>query len=324
MQTHVLNANLIKTLRQDKLFTKDDHVLVAVSGGEDSLNLLHWITKGELPIDLQPTVSAGYVNHQLRVDSAEEEHFVQTVFERTPNLVHAMTHRLAWTEQPKTGLEELAREGRYTALIEMARRVGANILITAHHEDDQAETILYKLIRGSRLTQLQGMQKCMSITSDIQLVRPFLGLSKENIRILNNHDVIDWVKDSSNDDVTFARNRLRHVVIPEMVEVNTQVKQHLINLSQQLAGQQALLAPMMDNYVEQLDEGRFDWSLPTESCVLVLQHWIEQKQAFNVSDRQLVQVVKLMRNNSVNRGEIMLSQGRRFVRVGTQLTIQEQ
>lgn len=321
MQTRVLNANLIQSLRQKQLFTEDDHVLVAVSGGEDSLNLLHWLTSGKLPVDLQPKVSAAYVNHQLRVDADAEEALVEQVFTNTPNLAHTQIRRLNWDKKPTTGLEELAREGRYAALIEMADEIGANILMTAHHENDQAETILYKLIRGSRLTQLQGMQDCLQLTEKLKLVRPFLGLSKENIRTINNHDVIDWVDDSSNEDVSFARNRLRHRILPEMAEINTQVTQHLIALSQQLAGQQVLLAPMLEMYVEQVENGQFDWTLPTESCVLVLQHWVEQNNAFNVSDRQLEQVVQLMRNQSVNRGEIMLSQGRRFVRTGTQLEI---
>ncbi|MCW0953552.1 tRNA lysidine(34) synthetase TilS [Weissella ceti] len=323
MQTRVLNANLIQSLRQKQLFNKDDHVLVAVSGGEDSLNLLHWLTSGKLPVDVQPTVSAAYINHQLRADSADEEAFVQRVFENTHNLEQCLTQRLSWDEQPTAALEELARKGRYDALIEMANQIGANILVTAHHEDDQAETILYKLIRGSRLSQLQGMQEKMPLSENLTLVRPFLGLTKENIRTLNNHEVLDWVSDSSNEDVSFARNRLRHVILPEMAQVNTQVNRHLIELGDQLAGQQALLVPVLDDYVLKIQKGQFDWQLPVESCILILQHWLASNEMFDISDRQLRQVVTLMRNQSTNNGVVMLSGGRKFVRRGTLLTITE-
>lgn len=321
MQTRVLNANLIQLLRQKKLFNKDDHVLVAVSGGEDSVNLLRWLTNGSLPADLQPKVSAAYINHQLRPDALDEEKFVLNLFDETPRLSHAKMRRLTWPEQPMYGLEEQAREQRYAALTEIANEIGADILMTAHHQDDQAETILYKLIRGGRLSQLQGMQQSLALTNDLQLVRPFLGLTKENIRTLNNHDVQEWVVDATNVDTTYARNRIRQNVLPEMTKVNAQASQHLIRLGDQLAGQQALLTPLLDGYVQQVQDGEFDWTLPTESCVLVLQHWLAKDECFNVSDRQLHQVIQLMRNQSVNRGEIMLRNGRRFVRLGMQLTI---
>lgn len=322
MQARVLNANLIQSLRQKQLFTKDDHVLVAVSGGEDSLNLLHWLTKGQLPMDLQPKVSAAYINHQLRDDAAVEERFVRQVFEHTPNLVQTKVKQIQWAKKPEVGLEELAREERYAALTAIANEVGANILMTAHHQDDQAETILYKLIRGGRLSQLQGMQESLTLTDKLQLIRPFLGLSKESIRTLNNHDVVEWVQDVSNEDVSFARNRIRHVILPEMTEVNHQATQHVIALSEQLLGQEALLQPVLDNYVQQVQAGLFDWQLPMVSCVLVLQHWLADLAKFDVSDKQLMQVVHLMRNDSVNRGEVMLRHGRRFVRSGSYLAIE--
>jgi len=317
MQPKVLNANLIQALRQKQLFNKDDHVIVAVSGGEDSLNLLYWMINGNLPSDLQPQVSAVYVNHQLRLDSDTEEQFVHDVFANTKGLTHAIQRRLDWQQQPKTGLEEVAREGRYAILKEVAHEIGATVIMTAHHQDDQAETILYKLIRGSRLSQLQGMQDCIRLDDDLRLVRPFLGLSKDSIRILNKHVVTDWVDDNSNEDVSFARNRIRHEILPEMSEINSQAVQHLIDLSQQLAGQQALLNPVLNAQAEAISNGTFNWQLPMESVVLILQHWIAKYGQLDISDRQLEQVVQLMRNPNTNRGEIMLRNGRKFVRQGS-------
>lgn len=322
MQARVLNANLIQALRQKKLFGKEDHVLVAVSGGEDSLNLLRWLTDGRLPDDLQPTISAAYVNHQLRSDAAEEEAFVERVFQETPQLASGHMRRLTWDSQPTHSIEELAREGRYTLLAEIAREIGATVIVTAHHQDDQAETVLYKLIRGSRLSQLSGMSENTAFTENIRLVRPFLGLTKENMRTLNNHNVQEWVVDSSNEDVTFARNRLRHEILPGMKEVNTQVNEHLVRLGDQLAGQRALLAPFLANYVAEIEEGTFNWQLPVESCILVLQHWLTEIAVFDISDKQLGQVVQLMRNQNTNRGEVMLRNGRRFVRKGPYLRIE--
>lgn len=323
MQARVLNANLIQALRHKKLFNKDDHLLIAVSGGEDSLNLLRWLTDGGLPADLQPTVSAAYVNHQLRSDAADEEAFVQQVFNQTPGLQTTHLRRLTWESTPTHSIEELAREGRYGLLAEIATEIGATAIVTAHHQDDQAETVLYKLIRGSRLSQLSGMAEDAPFVDNIRLVRPFLGLTKENIRTLNNHNVKEWVVDASNDDVSFARNRLRHEILPRMKQVNEQVNQHLVRLGDQLAGQQALLAPFLTNYVDEIENGTFNWQLPVESCILVLQHWLTNQSIYDISDRQLAQAVQLMRNKSTNRGEVMLRNGRRFVRKGTYLRIEE-
>lgn len=113
MQPRVLRANLIRHIREQQLFDATDHLLVAVSGGQDSLRLLRWLTEGDLPQDLQPKVSAIYINHQLRSDAPQEEALVRQVFAQTPHLQSATVRILDWTSAPTVSVEEQAREKRY-------------------------------------------------------------------------------------------------------------------------------------------------------------------------------------------------------------------
>lgn len=305
-QPKVLRANLIRTIRSEKLFARDDHVLVAVSGGQDSLHLLKWLTEGGLPADIQPTVSAGYVNHQLRTDAAEEEALIGRVFAQTPRLANRLMARLSWSQQPNSGLEEVAREKRYAQLMDMAKQVGANMIVTAHHQDDQVETILYKLIRGSRLTQLTGMADKQSFLGGVPVVRPFLNLPKGDLAKLVQEPLTEWIEDYTNQDEAYARNHMRQTVVPALTTINQQASEHIIAFADQLAGLEKLATGALKIHVQALEAGRLDWQADDAVLLLVLQSWLAKKMLFNVKNRQLEQAVQLMRNPNVNTGSIAL------------------
>jgi len=320
-QPKVLRANLIRTIRSEKLFTKDDHVLVAVSGGQDSLYLLKWLTEGTLPADIQPTVSAGYVNHQLRTDATAEEALVARVFSQTPRLQNKLMTRLEWLQQPSSGLEEAAREKRYAQLMAMAEKVGANLIVTAHHQDDQVETILYKLARGSRLSQLTGMADKQPFLGGVPIVRPFLNLPKGALDKLVNEPLNEWVEDYTNMDETYARNRMRQTVVPALTAINQQASEHIVAFANQLAGLEKLATGALKIHVQALEMGRLDWQADDGVLLLVLQSWLAKKMLFNVKDRQLEQAVQLMRNPNVNTGSIALGGHLYLERIDKQLQL---
>lgn len=314
MKPKILRANLIRKIRTQQLFNANDHVLVAVSGGQDSLRLLRWLTEGDLPQDVQPKVSAVYINHQLRQDAAEEEIFVRHVFANTPNLVSNTVERLYWDEIPTVSVEEQARDKRYNVMFKVAKNVGANMIVTAHHLNDQVETILYKLTRGSRLDQLTGIPAKQSLTNNLQLVRPFLDLSKVDLRELVKNPVQEWIDDYTNDDQKYARNRLRHAVIPDLQKINQQAMMHIINFAKELTAIQALAAPQIDRYVLDLEQGTLDWSLPQTQLVLVLQKWLQNHQILDVKSRQLEQAVQLMKNKNTATGTVQLQGNNQLIR----------
>lgn len=307
MQPRVLRANLIRHLREQQLFDATDHVLVAVSGGQDSLRLLRWLTAGDLPKDLQPQVSAIYINHQLRSDAQQEEELVRKVFANTPHLQSATIRKLDWSEVPTVSVEEKAREKRYSVMFSVAEQVGANSIVTAHHRNDQVETILYKLARGSRLEQLTGMPEKQTLTNGLKLVRPFLSLSKLELKDLVKEPVQEWIDDYTNNDQQYARNRLRNAVIPDLQHINKQAVNHIIDFSEQLTALQALASPQIKQYVAELEAGTLNWKLPTEQLLLVLQQWLQKQELFDVKDRQLRQIIQLMRNKNVATGSIQLN-----------------
>ncbi|WP_258088683.1 tRNA lysidine(34) synthetase TilS [Weissella fangxianensis] len=314
MQPRVLRANLIRHIREQQLFDATDHVLVAVSGGQDSLRLLRWLTEGDLPQDLQPKVSAIYINHQLRSDASQEEALVRQVFAQTPHLQSATVRTLDWAAAPTVSVEEQAREKRYGIMFSVAKQVGANMIVTAHHRDDQVETILYKLARGSRLEQLTGMPAKQNLTNGLQLVRPFLGLSKMALKDIVKEPVQEWIDDYTNDDQRYARNRLRHAIIPDLQHINKQAMMHIIDFADQLTALQALAAPQIDQYVVALETGQLDWELPQEQLLLVLQQWLKNQQVLDIKDRQLQQAIQLMKNKNVATGTIHLNDHQRLIR----------
>ena len=182
-------------------------ILVAVSGGPDSVALLHllarWHTTGP-----GPALIAATVDHGLRPDAAAE---AAMVARQAAEL--GIPHRTrTWTgPKPRSGLQEAARTQRYALLVEQARREGATHLVTAHTLDDQAETILMRLARGSGLAGLAGMRPEVD-RGGIRHVRPFLAIAKAPLVELCRREGWTFVEDPSNTDDRFARARWRKLL----------------------------------------------------------------------------------------------------------------
>jgi tRNA(Ile)-lysidine synthase len=182
---------------------------LAVSGGPDSMALMHlasrWLSlKGRGP----GGIAVLTVDHGLRPQSADEAEFVAG---RAKAL--GFTHTtLAWTgEKPKTGIQAAAREARYGLMTAYCREHGLACLVTAHTEDDQAETFLMRLRRGSGLDGLASMA-AVSERGGAALVRPLLGLSKARLTAHLRSLAIPFVSDPSNSNASFERVRVRHAM----------------------------------------------------------------------------------------------------------------
>ncbi len=182
---------------------------LAVSGGPDSMALMRlasrWLSlKGRSP----GTIAVLTVDHGLRPESAAEAAFVATQSERL-GLVHATLH---WHgAKPKTGIQAAARHARYSLMTAYCRSHSIACLATAHTEDDQAETFLMRLRRGSGLDGLAAMA-AVSEYSGVPIVRPLLNVSKARIVAYLRSLAISYVRDPSNSSVHFERVRLRHAM----------------------------------------------------------------------------------------------------------------
>ena len=178
-------------------------LLLAVSGGPDSTALLLMAAEWAGA----PRLFAATVDHGLRAESAGEADAVATLAAKL-GVPHAI---LRWEgDKPSTGLQERARDARYALLAAHARRVGAGVVVTAHHLDDQAETVLFRLARGSGLAGLAGMA-ARAPRGGIEIARPLLGLHKAELVALCAARGVPFANDPSNDDPRFARPRLRQL-----------------------------------------------------------------------------------------------------------------
>lgn len=196
-------------------------VLVAVSGGLDSVVLLTILH--ELSGDLGIHLSVAHLDHALREDSAADATFVKELGEGLglPVIVErADVGALAASE--RVGVEEAAREARHAFLRRAAEGVGAARLALGHTADDQAETILFRLARGTGLEGLRGMDAVSG-----SIVRPLLYASRAEVQAYAEEKGLRWREDASNLDLRFSRNRIRQRVLPELRAINPEAAEAL-------------------------------------------------------------------------------------------------
>ena len=182
--------------------------LLAVSGGPDSVALMLLAATWAAQAKSKPNLAVATVDHGLRPDSRGE---AETVAAWAQSLGFAH-HILTWDgEKPKTRIQERAREARYDLLFQHARDIGADHILTAHHADDQAETVLFRLLRGSGVAGLAGMPVAARRGDTVHL-RPLLAYPKEALVKLCEARGQVFFRDPSNENLRFARTRLRRLL----------------------------------------------------------------------------------------------------------------
>ncbi len=185
-------------------------LLLAVSGGPDSIALMVLAARWRKALKRKPDLIVATVDHGLRAESKREAANVAKLAGKL-----GLTHRtLRWSGvKPKTGLPQAARLARYGLLAEAARKAGAAHILTAHTLDDQAETVLIRMSRGSGLTGLAAMARESNVpgggTGEIKLVRPLLDIPKARLIATLRAEKIPFADDPSNRDPRFTRARLR-------------------------------------------------------------------------------------------------------------------
>jgi tRNA(Ile)-lysidine synthase len=183
-------------------------IVLAVSGGADSIALMWLAARWRRTLARGPRLIAVTVDHGLRAEAAREARDVKRLA-RSLDLPHR-TLRWAGTK-PKTGLPAAARAARYRLLAQAARANGATHILTAHTRDDQAETLLMRLLRGSGIAGLAAMAR-VTERDGLLLARPFLNVSKSQLIATLKKAKLDFADDPSNRDTHFTRPRIRNVM----------------------------------------------------------------------------------------------------------------
>jgi tRNA(Ile)-lysidine synthase len=183
-------------------------IILAVSGGPDSIALMWLAARWRSTLARGPRLIAVTVDHGLRAEAASEAREVKRLA-RTLDLTH---RTMRWTgDKPKTGLPAAARTARYRLLAQAARASGATHILTAHTRDDQAETLLMRLLRGSGISGLAAMAR-ESERDGVLLARPFLHVSKSQLVATLKKAKIGFADDPTNRDTSFTRPRLRAIM----------------------------------------------------------------------------------------------------------------
>lgn len=234
-----------RLIQEYRMLPPGTTVLCAVSGGADSVCLLHRLCQLRESLDVQ--IAAAHYNHMLRgAESDRDQAFVEAFVDACDPEMLLLTgggNVAARAKETGKGLEETAREMRYAFLREAAEKAGADVIATAHNLNDQAETLLLHLLRGSGLRGLGGMEP---VHGDV--IRPLLDTSREEIEAYLQENGLSWVEDSSNAEDSYTRNRIRHRILPVLEDISPGAVERMgacaksLRVDEEyLAGQAALL-----------------------------------------------------------------------------------
>ena len=208
-KNNIANQALL-TIKRYAMFKKKDLVVVAVSGGPDSLALLFLLNSFKKNLGIKLHIA--HLDHGLRNDSSDDLLFVEDLCRRLKLPVTA--ERIPAKSFPEKGsTEENARLLRYNFLFKVADKIGATRIAVGHTKDDQAETVLMRLLRGSGLSGLSGILPVRNIAG-YTVVRPLIDTTRKDIENYLKTKRIKAKEDSSNSDTVFFRNKVRHELIP--------------------------------------------------------------------------------------------------------------
>lgn len=308
----MIEARMLRTIAEHRLIRSDEHVLVACSGGADSMALTLALSRQSRALGIHLSVAS--IDHGLRPASASEVDLVRGFAAQLKLPFFAL--KLALDQG--AAVQQRAREARYAALQGLRADIGANCIATGHTFDDQAETVLARLLRGSGLQGLRGIDYRRSDS----VVRPLLDCRRQALRRYAESHRLNFVDDPSNDDTRFERVRLRQSILPMLLAEDAGIAQHLVHLAADardahealsIAAQQALLGLQPDDPRDANPPERAAsvlaveplLALPTGVRRQLLSNWVTQRVTIPPGRAQMSDIDTALAQG----GEVLLSQG---------------
>ncbi|MDE6284560.1 MAG: tRNA lysidine(34) synthetase TilS [Bacilli bacterium] len=286
----------------EKEIKNDSSVVVACSGGPDSMCLLSLIN--EYKDNKHLKIICAHVNHKLRSVSDDEELFVKN---------YAVSLGIEFISvqfddfQNKKVNEDMARRRRYSFLFDVVKKYHANYLVTAHHGDDLVETVLMRLTRGSNLSGYAGIKE-KSIKDGVVILRPLLSVDKQHLINYNEEHGIKFVTDASNLSLDFTRNRYRLQVLPFLKKEDIHVHEKYLQFSRELFMYHEFVNQyivekqfIVDNQII-INKIENETEFIKRKTIELLIHKIQQTDWLDISQSQVDEILKLLsgRNRTIH------------------------
>ena len=299
-----MTQKLLQMMQAKGYFNQHKKILVAVSGGADSMSLLHFLYNHQKDLDIQ--LGIAHVNHKQRQESEHEEAYLRHWAEE---------HKVPFHYSAFSGKfsENAARTFRYEFFKRVMKDYDYSALVTAHHADDQAETIFMRLLRGSRLRHLTGISAIRPFGTG-QIIRPFLHLTKAQLPVTFHFE------DRSNTSLAYLRNRIRLSYLPTLSQENPKIKEHLCLLAEEIGLMEQALGELTKD-ITITDLSVFQQQSDAVQLFL-LQNYLDTFPDLQLSKGQFNQLISYLRKNGS--GKIPLKNGYELVKTQTSFLIRKE
>lgn len=299
-----MTQKLLQMMQAKGYFNRHKKILVAVSGGADSMSLLHFLYNHQKDLDIQ--LGIAHVNHKQRQESEHEEAYLRHWAEE---------HKVPFHYSAFSGKfsENAARTFRYEFFKQVMKDYDYSALVTAHHADDQAETIFMRLLRGSRLRHLTGISAIRPFGTG-QIIRPFLHLTKAQLPVTFHFE------DRSNTSLAYLRNRIRLSYLPTLSQENPKIKEHLCLLAEEIGLMEQALGELTKD-ITITDLSVFQQQSDAVQLFL-LQNYLDSFPDLQLSKGQFNQLISYLRKNVS--GKIPLKNGYELVKTQTSFLIRKE
>ncbi|WP_410531703.1 tRNA lysidine(34) synthetase TilS [Streptococcus salivarius] len=299
-----MTQKLLQMMQAKGYFNRHKKILVAVSGGADSMSLLHFLYNHQKDLDIQ--LGIAHVNHKQRQESEHEEAYLRHWAEE---------HKVPFHYSAFSGKfsENAARTFRYEFFKQVMKAYDYSALVTAHHADDQAETIFMRLLRGSRLRHLTGISAIRPFGTG-QIIRPFLHLMKAQLPVTFHFE------DRSNTSLAYLRNRIRLSYLPTLSQENPKIKEHLCLLAEEIGLMEQALGELTKD-ISITDLSVFQQQSDAVQLFL-LQNYLDSFPDLQLSKGQFNQLISYLRKNAS--GKMPLKNGYELVKTQTYFLIRKE
>ena len=324
---HSVEQSFIDTVEEYNLIEDGDVIVVGVSGGPDSITLLTCLNKYKNKFNCEIVVA--HINHLIRNDSTEDEQFVENLCKDLNIEFFVLRKNIEkLAAEKKKSVEEMGRIVRYKFFDEVAKKIGANKIAIAHNMNDNAETLLLNLIRGSGMDGLEGIKPF----EYNKYIRPLINCKREYIEDYCEENKLKPRIDSTNFENKYMRNNIRNRIIPMLKEINPNVIQSLSRTSEIISENNSFINMEAKKEFERITEikndkieielkGLNDSSVAIKSKIVLIAIEKLQGDTKNIEKTNIDDVLKMAERN-IGKKYILLNKKIKATIVNSKLIIE--